>query len=143
MQNLIKILIFCPHFPSLKMFSGKWERNIRILIKVYIFWFYPSSFWLSYSSSSSMPKIIYPNNFVELSYEIWIKKIDDYQKFIEFTYVSGQLPSRKIASRLGLRFGLGLGLGGQFSSEAIVLEPLHINYNIYNIKGIYVYIYIH
>ena len=38
---------------SLKMFSGKWERNIRILIKFYIFWFYskcPSSFWLSYSS---------------------------------------------------------------------------------------------
>ena len=39
---------------SLKMFSGKWERNIRTLIKCSIFWFYlkcPSSFWLSYSSS--------------------------------------------------------------------------------------------
>ena len=38
---------------SLKMFSGKWEQNLRILIKFYIFWFHskcPSSFWLSYSS---------------------------------------------------------------------------------------------
>lgn len=32
-----------------------------------------------------------------------------------------------IAPRLGLQLGLGLGfvLGGQFFSEAIVLEPLH------------------
>ena len=41
--------------------------------------------------------------------------------------VSGQLPSRKIAPRLGLGFGLGLalklGLRGQFPSGAIVLEP--------------------
>ena len=40
--------------------------------------------------------------------------------------VSGQLPKKKIAPRLGLEFdwglGLELGLGGQFSSGAIVLE---------------------
>ena len=37
------------------------------------------------------------------------------------------IAARKIAPRLGLGFGLGLvleiGLGGQFSSGAIVLEP--------------------
>ena len=41
---------------TLKMLSGKWGGNIRILIKFYIFWFYsqcPSSFWLSYSSTES------------------------------------------------------------------------------------------
>ena len=52
------------HF-TLKMFSGKWEQNIRRLIKSYIFWFYskcPSSFWLSYSSLSCMSKIIHSHN---------------------------------------------------------------------------------
>ena len=35
----------------------------------------------------------------------------------------GQLPPRKIAQDLELRFGLGLGLGeGQFFSGAIMLE---------------------
>ena len=47
---------------TLKMFTGKWERNIRSLIRFYIFCSYsqcPSSFWLSYSSSSCMSEIIY------------------------------------------------------------------------------------
>ena len=40
----------------------KWERNINILIKSCIFWFYSkclSNFWLYYSSWSCMPKIKY------------------------------------------------------------------------------------
>lgn len=39
--------------------------------------------------------------------------------------VSGQMLLRKIAPRLGLELELGLvlGLGGQFSLGAIVLEP--------------------
>ena len=47
--------------------------------------------------------------------------------FYNFNLVSGQLPPRKIAPRLGLGFELGLvlGLGGQFSSKAIVLETFN------------------
>ena len=55
--------------------------------------------------------------------------------------VSGQLPPRNIARRLGIGFGLalvsGLGLcvcgggGGQFSSASIVLEPfISINFDV-------------
>ena len=44
--------------------------------------------------------------------------------------VSGKLPPRKIVPRSGSGFGLGLalelGLGGQFSSGAILLEPFVI-----------------
>ena len=45
----------------MKMFSRKWERNIKILIKFYIFWFYskcPSNFWLSYSSIFDLAIIV-------------------------------------------------------------------------------------
>ena len=46
--------------------------------------------------------------------------------------VSGKLPPRKIAPRLGSGFGfrlaLELGLGGQFSSGAIFLEPFNTEY---------------
>ena len=55
---------------TLMMLSGKWERNIRISIKFYFFWFYSkcsSSFWLSYSSSSCTPEIIYSKLFRYLS----------------------------------------------------------------------------
>ena len=58
-----------------------------------------------------------------------------------FMSVSGQLPPRNIARRLGIGFGLalvsGLGLcvcgggGGQFSSASIVLEPfISINFDV-------------
>ena len=66
------------------MFFGKWDRNIRILIKFHILWFYsqhPSIFWLSYSTSIYMPELIdsvirinetfYPKKFLaECKYEI-------------------------------------------------------------------------
>ena len=59
-----------------------------------------------------------------------IENILQYSK-AQLCMVSGQLPPKKIAPWLELGFGLGLGLVlglGQFSSRALVLEPLRICY---------------
>ena len=59
---------------------------------------------------------------------------------MQFHEVSGQLPPRKIGSRLGLGLGLGLVLGlGQFSSRAVVLKPFHDKMTVKKIQEFYIY----
>ena len=81
-----------------RMFSGKWKRNITILIKFYIFLFYskyPSSFWLSYSLSSYMPEIMHYANFV-YNYQILLTLVSHNKKFQEHLWIKKMLKSSHI-----------------------------------------------
>ena len=83
---------------TLKMFSGKWKQNITILIKFYPFWFYskcPSSFWLSCSSSSYMPEIMYWANFV-YNYQILVTLLSHNKQFQEHLWIKKMLKSSHI-----------------------------------------------
>ena len=61
---------------SLNIISGNPDQIIRILMKFYIVWLSskcPSTFWLSYSSSSYMLKKLYSNLLIGLN--IWTWKV--------------------------------------------------------------------